>query len=162
MQLVTLALCVLLLVIANAAPIVARMIFHTRWNHPVDGGACFADQRPVFGTTKTWRGIVSSLLLTSLFSQVFGLGALLGAAIAALAMLGDLSASFVKRRLGIGESGRAWLLDQIPESLLPLLLLQEALGLSLAEVAMAVVLFTLVDMGLSPLLYRLHVRNRPY
>lgn len=78
-------------------------------------------------------------------------------------MLGDLLSSFIKRRLGIAVSGRARLLDQVPESALPLLVLHESLGLTAyTETAMVVTVFVILDLSVSPLLYRLHIRKRPY
>lgn len=77
-------------------------------------------------------------------------------------MVGDALGSFLKRRLAIAPQGRAVGLDQIPEALLPLWLLHHALGLGLAQILLLVAIFTLLEMALSPLLYRLHIRLRPY
>lgn len=162
MPLTSIGLCILLLLIANGSPVLIADIFRSRWAYPVDAGLRFFDQRPLLGKTKTWRGIIVAVLLTSLAALLLGQPWQLGAAFAALAMLGDLSASFLKRRLAIVESGRAWLLDQIPEALLPLLVLQGELGLSGRDIVLVVVIFILLDTLLSPLLYRLHLRKRPY
>ena len=47
-----------------------------------------------------------------------------GLLIAAGAMAGDLLSSFVKRRFGVAPHGSVLGLDQIPEALLPLLLVK--------------------------------------
>ncbi len=49
-------------------------------------------------------------------------------------MLGDLSSSFVKRRLRLKLHAQVFGLDQIPEALLPLLLVQDHLGLSWLDI----------------------------
>ena len=78
------------------------------------------------------------------------------------AMLGDLLSSFTKRRLGIPVSDRALGLDQIPEALLPLWLLREGLGIDMQEVVLLVTAFLAIEIVLSKLLYRWHIRKRPY
>jgi len=77
-------------------------------------------------------------------------------------MTGDLLASFIKRRMGRAESGRARGLDTVPESLLPTMLLKEPLALSLIDIILIVALFFLIEEWVSPILYRLHIRKRPY
>ena len=77
-------------------------------------------------------------------------------------MLGDLISSFSKRRLGLPASAMALGLDQIPESLLPLIALWPILALSLADAVVILAAFFAGELLLSRLLYRLHVRDRPY
>lgn len=77
-------------------------------------------------------------------------------------MVGDLFSSFVKRRLGIPPSGRAVLLDQLPESLLPTLVLLYWLPLNVAEAGVAVLLFFCLGLPLSWLLFQLGIRKQPY
>jgi len=78
------------------------------------------------------------------------------------AMLGDLLASFIKRRAALPVSSRATGLDQIPESLLPALVVARPFELSLAEVAGIVAAFFVLDVVFSPVLHRLGLRHRPY
>lgn len=85
-----------------------------------------------------------------------------GMAAGALSMSGDLIASFSKRRLGYAPSDRAPLLDSVPESLLPAVGLRAAFALDWLEVAAVVTLFAFVVRLISPLLYRLHIRRRPW
>jgi CDP-diglyceride synthetase len=151
-----------LLLVANGTPILARALFGPRLAYPLDGGLHFIDGRPLLGHTKSWRGLITSLTVTTLFSILLGLGWWLGALLALLAMAGDACASFIKRRLGIPPHGRASGLDQLPESLLPLWLLHHALALDGLQVVLAALLFMLLDMTLSPLLYRWHVREHPH
>ena len=50
---------------------------------------------------------------------MIGLDWRIGALVAAMAMLGDLFSSFLKRRMGLAPSRQAIGLDQIPESCFP-------------------------------------------
>lgn len=152
----------LLLLVANGAPIIARELTRDRWDRPVDFGLRVADGRDLFGPAKTWRGVFASLLFTAVFAPLLSYSWQLGLAMGAAAMLGDLLSSFTKRRLGIVSSGRATGLDQAPEALLPLLVLHLQAPMSWGQVILATLLFTGGGLLLSRLLYRLHVRRRPY
>jgi CDP-2,3-bis-(O-geranylgeranyl)-sn-glycerol synthase len=77
-------------------------------------------------------------------------------------MLGDVLSSFVKRRLGVPPGEMAFGLDQIPESLLPLLAVAGEYRLGWDDILILVVAFTLFDLIVSRLLYRLHLRKRPF
>ena len=77
-------------------------------------------------------------------------------------MVGDLFSSFVKRRLNFPPSSRALGLDQVPESLLPMLAGREALSLTIADIALAVGIFFVGELILSRLLYKVHLRDEPY
>jgi hypothetical protein len=57
---------------------------------------------------------------------------------------------------------RATALDQIPESLLPLLACRGALSLTAADVVAGVAVFFVGEVILSRLFYRLRLRDRPY
>lgn len=151
-----------LLVLANGAPVIARNLLGQMGAFPLDAGYLFADGRPWLGLTKTWRGVIAALIVTSLAGVALGIGWETGAAFGGLAMVGDLVASFTKRRLGIPSSSRVWGLDQIPEALLPMAVLHEPLGLAWAEIVLVVLGFILLDWLISPWLYRLHIRRRPY
>ena len=143
---------VLLLIIANGTPALLGLVLGPRWNRPLDNNRQFPDNRPLLGPSKTLRGLLSAIVVTGLLAPLFELSALEGASFALLAMLGDLSSSFIKRRLGFASSRSAPLLDQIPESILPLWGLQTALGSSGSEMALAVAIFIVIDLLLSGLL----------
>ncbi len=162
MSLIAISQSLLLLLAANGAPIVARKLMRGRLAYPVDGGGHFMDGRRWFGRSKTWRGILAAVFMTTLMAIFLDFPAGLGAGFAVLTLLGDLAASFCKRRLAYPESSYAPGLDTIPESLLPLMLLQEALGLTLLDVALVSFIFFLLEEFLSPLLYRWHIRRRPF
>ena len=152
----------LLLLVANGAPIIAHKLLGECCAWPVDGQRRFRDGRPWLGPSKTWRGIVAALAVTPLAALLLTLPWWFGALFALATLLGDLLSSFSKRRLGIESMGRATGLDQIPEALLPLLLAQWLLGMSALSVAIGVALFFILEHLLSIILYRLHIRTRPY
>ncbi len=152
----------LLILVANGAPVLATRLFGAYGARALDGGRRLPDGRPLFGSSKTWRGLLAALACTVVVAWMLGFAPRLGFAVGAGAMLGDLGSSFVKRRLGLASSSRALGLDQIPESLLPLLAVREALGLDATAIAALVAAFVALELLLSRLLYRLHIRKQPY
>jgi len=151
-----------MLVLANGAPVVAAKVFRRRWSAPVDAGLHWFDGRPLLGKSKTWRGITSGALCCALFALATGHGFVFGLLFGLLALAGDLLSSFIKRRLGLKSSARMSWLDQVPEAAFPVLLAM-AWGLVNAWVALfVVVFFTLANMWISPLLYRLGIRRQPH
>ncbi|MEO8628897.1 MAG: CDP-archaeol synthase [Betaproteobacteria bacterium] len=152
----------ILLTLANGSPVMAKRIFGQRFAWPLDAGIKFVDGRPLLGASKTIRGIVLSLLVTTVGALLIGLDAKIGAMMSIAAMAGDLLSSFVKRRLGLSSSSRATGLDQIPESLLPLLACREALSLSAADIVAGIAVFFIGELILSRLLFRLRLRDEPY
>jgi CDP-2,3-bis-(O-geranylgeranyl)-sn-glycerol synthase len=142
---------VLLVVIANVAPVIISLLMGHRWNAPLDGGLKLPDQQPVLGPSKTIRGVLGSLLATALLAPLFGLSPVTGAGFACLAMLGDICSSFIKRRFGIASSHSVPVIDQLPESLLPLWFMQPIVGGTTAEILIAAAIFTLIDLVMSGL-----------
>jgi CDP-2,3-bis-(O-geranylgeranyl)-sn-glycerol synthase len=151
-----------LLMIANGTPIIAKRIFGSYLSWPLDGGVSFFDGQPLFGRSKTIRGVFAAIMVTTAVAPLVGLNFSIGATIAAIAMFGDLLSSFTKRRLRLAVSSKALGLDQVPESLLPLLVCRNALSLSVVDIAICVIAFFVGEIVLSRILYRLHVRDRPY
>lgn len=143
------AILVLLVVTANVAPVVISLLMGHRWNAPLDGGFRLPDQHPVLGPSKTIRGVFTSVLATGLLAPLFGFSSVTGAGFACLAMLGDICSSFIKRRLGIAPSHSVPLIDQLPESLLPLWFMQPIVGGTTAEILTAAAIFTIIDLFLS-------------
>jgi CDP-2,3-bis-(O-geranylgeranyl)-sn-glycerol synthase len=155
-------LAFVLLLAANGAPILSARWLGRRWDCPLDGGVRFLDGRALLGRAKTCRGVISAVVVCGVIGWLAGISLQVGVLFGIYAMLGDLVSSFVKRRLGIAPSGRAVGLDQIPESLLPLWMLQGELGLGNLEVVTLVAGFFVLELALSRLLYRWHIRSRPY
>ena len=152
----------LLLGVANTAPIAAKRLFGKRWSAPLDAGWHFVDGRPLLGSSKTVRGFVAAVAGSAIAAALLGFSPGLGAEVGALAMLGDALSSFVKRRLDITPSGRATGIDQIPEALLPLLVIRGTVGLSLLQTAVIVLAFFALEIPLARLAFRLGLRDRPH
>jgi hypothetical protein len=151
-----------LLSVANGTPVAAKLLMRDRLARPLDGGALFADGRPLFGSSKTIRGIVISVLATTGAAALIGLGWQVGALVGTVGMAGDLGSSFAKRRMGLAPSSMAIGLDQIPESLFPLLACRLLLPLTMLDIGVAAALFFVGELVLSRILFRLHLRDRPY
>jgi CDP-2,3-bis-(O-geranylgeranyl)-sn-glycerol synthase len=151
-----------LLIAANGAPVIASKVLGNRLTRPIDNGLTLSDGYRLFGNSKTWRGLFSAVFLTTVMAILWGLEPLTGLLFGALTMTGDLLTSFIKRRRGNVESSRARGLDAVPESLLPLCLLKDSLALNLIDIILIVGLFFLIEEFVSPVLYRLRIRNQPY
>lgn len=151
-----------LLLVANGAPVVAKKVLRARFATPIDAGCVFFDGERLLGKSKTVRGVVISLLSTAVVAPLLDVTIATGAWFALWAMVGDLASSFIKRRLKLPPSSQAIGLDQVPESLLPLLVCQTALGLDSGDIAVTVAAFFVGELALSGLLYRLGLRDRPY
>lgn len=141
---------------------IATKILGKTFAYPVDFGIAFCDGQPLFGASKTLRGIVLAVLLTSVAAPLIGLDWTFGALIAVTAMFGDLLSSFIKRRMGLIPSSQCIGLDQIPESLLPLVACRFLLRLTILEIAAATVIFFFGELALSRVLFWLRIRERPY
>ena len=152
----------ILLVVANGTAVVAKKLLGVALARPLDGGAFFVDGQPIFGPTKTIRGVVVSVLATSICAELMGLGWSVGTLIATFAMAGDLFSSFVKRRLHLASSSMALGLDHIPESLFPLLASRLLLPLSILDIVAGVTIFVVGGLIVSPILFRLKLRDEPH
>ncbi len=151
-----------LLIVANGTPILLRKALKARYAWPVDGGARYFDGRPLLGPSKTWRGLAGAVPMTGVAAWLLGFPLGLGLLFGGCAMLGDLSSSFFKRRFGVPPSGMALGLDQVPESLFPLLAARSELSLEYGYIAWLVMLFLLLELVLSRILYELHIREQPH
>jgi len=149
----------MLVLLSNAAPVLAQLAFgrHLAWR--IDSGCCLADGQPLLGTAKTYRGIAAALVITAPAAEWLGLGWRLGLIIALAAMAGDLLSSFTKRRLGKPVHAVSALLDGIPEVLLPVLALAAPLSLTWLEAVAVVVGFVTLHAALEPL--AVWCRRRP-
>lgn len=150
-----------LLVVANGAPIIASNVFGTRFALPVDLNARLWDSRSFFGPSKTYRGLAAAAVASAAAAALLGSGAAFGALFGLGAMGGDLLSSFIKRRLGVPPSDSALILDQVPEAAAPLLVLWPWLGIGVLDGVIVVAGFFVVEVLLSRVLYRMHIRNRP-
>ena len=136
----------LLIVVANLAPIVGQRMLRNRFATPLDCGLHFLDGRPLLGPSKTWRGYVFSILITSACAWIEGLDVATGLIFALAVLLGDSVTSFIKRRLGLVPGGHAPGLDQVLESLLPLLVVQQRFDLGLSGILGVVLTFIILNL----------------
>jgi len=162
MQLVLIFELLVLIGVANGTPVLAKKLFGDAMAYPLDGGATFTNGRPLFGPSKTIRGIVLSLLVTPLFAVLLGFEWTLGVLIAGAVMAGDLLSSFVKRRLGLAPSSQALGLDQIPESLFPFVASRWLVPVSAIDIVAGVTIFLVAAPLLSRLFFHLGLRDQPY
>lgn len=152
----------LLIIIANGAPILIRVLLHDSFKLAVDFDQKLPDKQRIFGSSKTWRGIFAALVATASAAWLLGLSPQTGMLIAFYAVAGDLFSSFIKRRLSMQSSSMAPLLDQVPESLFPAYMLMEVFNLDISAVLLLVLTFVIVELFLSHILYKWGLRKRPY
>lgn len=151
----------LLLVCVNGAPIIARIILAERFTYPLDMYRDAWDGRRLLGSSKTFRGVLAAALAGALLSSVIHISPMTGLSFGLAAMLGDSIASFIKRRLGLQSSEAALGLDQLPEALLPLLIIRTLLDISWPQLFTIAFAFLITQLFISPILYLLKIRRRP-
>jgi CDP-2,3-bis-(O-geranylgeranyl)-sn-glycerol synthase len=137
----------LLIVVANSAAWAAAQLIGARWATPLDCGITLRDGSRLLGDHKTWRGLTAASIACGVAAQLLGLGFRLGAAFGALALLGDALSSFAKRRLRLSPGAEVPGLDQIPEAILPLIILQQYVGVGLVDSLIVTTLFAALDIS---------------
>lgn len=142
-----LLLPLLMVVTANTSAWTAARVLGTHWNAPLDFGTTLRDGTRLLGSHKTWRGVIAAAMACGVVSQLLGPGFVPGAAFGILALLGDAASSFLKRRLRLAPGAEVSGLDQIPEAILPLLVLPRPLGLGLVQSLVVTALFVLLDIA---------------
>jgi CDP-2,3-bis-(O-geranylgeranyl)-sn-glycerol synthase len=145
---------------ANAAPVLAG------GGLPMDFGKNFFDGKRIFGNNKTFRGFFFGLAVgvavglvewmlfdyPLLFSVLSPLGALLG----------DLAAAFLKRRLGIAPGGLLPIVDQV-DFVVGALLFSLPLAMIYWELAVAVIIITPpIHLLTNFLAYKLKLKKNPW
>ena len=125
-----------LLAVANGMPIIVENFLGKLLAFPIDGGATFADGKPLVGSSKTLRGLALSIAANTAVAPLNSAGVEKSEPWSrSLAMLGDLFSSFLKRRMGLAPSCQAIGLDQIQEFFfLPLLACWFFLPLTIVDV----------------------------
>jgi CDP-2,3-bis-(O-geranylgeranyl)-sn-glycerol synthase len=145
---------------ANAVPVIAG------GGQPMDFGKNFLDGKRIFGKNKTFRGFFFGLAVgiavgmvewmlfdyPFLFSVLSPLGALLG----------DLTAAFLKRRLGIAPGDLFPIVDQI-DFVVGALVLSLPLAILYWELAVAVIIITPpIHLLTNFLAYKLKLKKNPW
>ncbi|RLG87605.1 MAG: CDP-2,3-bis-(O-geranylgeranyl)-sn-glycerol synthase [Thermoprotei archaeon] len=155
--------------LANGTPVFVKN------GTPIDGGKYFIDRRRILGDGKTWEGLVIGLTFASIvgvayytfcgqvvlliYSIVLGLGALLG----------DIIAAFIKRRVGIPRGKPAPILDQInfilgSTFLVKLLGIDSAAGISitLSEFLLILIIASLLHILANFAAFKLGIKPVPW
>lgn len=143
-----------LIIVANGAPVVARLLLGNRFNAPIDNGTMLADRHLLFGSSKTWRGVAAALLATTACGLIFDYPAQTGIQIAGAAISGDLLTSFIKRRLALPPNTEMPLFDQAAESLFPALLMMQSFHLAPIDIAWLIIVFSVLDLIVTRMLQR--------
>ena len=73
MQVFVILQLLILLMLANGTPVIAKKLLGDRYSYPLDGNLTFADGRPLFGHSKTIRGVVLAVLVTTAGAPLIGL-----------------------------------------------------------------------------------------
>jgi hypothetical protein len=151
-----------MLLATNGAPVLAARIFQSRGAQPLDLGRKMQDGRPLFGPSKTRRGLAAALVMSCVLSLLFGYSIWFGFVFGSLVMAGDLISSFIKRRMGLKASDQCLGLDQLPESFIPSAYAVWHLGVDWWWAVLVALAFMLLEILISRPLYWLNIRNRPY
>ncbi len=155
------AAALLLVIVANGAPLLMGALFRDRGAWRADLGATLFDGFALFGATKTVRGIVAAVLMTSLTAGACGLPLRAGSAVGALAMTGDLLTSFLKRRLGLKSSARVLLFDHVPECVLPCWYLVGTMGFDFIDLLAVTASFACLAPVITAIFRRVEIGIRP-
>jgi hypothetical protein len=143
-----------LLITANAVPVIVGKLSRGRASQPLDFGRVMPDGERLFGSHKTWRGLVSSIIACAVLAACFDLPAWLGAGFAALSLTADACSSAVKRRMRLKPGSEVLWLDQLAEALVPLLVFSGPLGLQAGEITLVTAAFVALDAATAGLRHR--------
>jgi CDP-2,3-bis-(O-geranylgeranyl)-sn-glycerol synthase len=168
--------------VANVTPIlVSRLPFLKYWNAPLDSGKQFRKKR-IFGTHKTWRGLVCGVLFGTLvacfqvllyrhFQDVRTIAAplsysndtalILGALLSLGALIGDSIESFMKRQIEVSD-GKSWFpFDQLDYVIGGLLLATVYTRLPAIDYVLIVIVWFVLHIVFSYLGYKLYLKAEP-
>jgi hypothetical protein len=143
-----------LLITANAVPVVVAKFARDRWAGPLDFGWVLPDGERLFGSHKTWRGLLVGIAACVGVALLFDVGPVISAGFACASLLADAMSSAVKRRMRLKPGTEYVGLDQAAEALVPLVLFAGPLALAWGEVALVAVMFTLLDVATAQLRHR--------
>jgi CDP-archaeol synthase len=141
----------LMVTVANVAPWASGRLFGRFGSQPLDCGVRLADGTRLLGDHKTWRGVLAGELACAVIGRLLEHSWALGAAFATLSLAADAASSLVKRRLHLAPGAEMAGLDQLPEALLPLLVLATWLRISLLEALTIALAFLFLDLAATPL-----------
>ena len=145
---------------ANAVPVIAG------GGTPMDFGKNFTDGKRVFGNNKTFRGFFFGLAIGIAVGlmevMVFNYPLLFSVLSPLGALLGDLTAAFLKRRLGIAPGGLLPIIDQI-DFVVGALLFSLPLAMIYWQLAVAVLIITPpIHLLTNFVAYKLKLKKNPW
>ena len=145
---------------ANATPVIAG------GGTPMDFGKNFFDGKRIFGTNKTYRGFFFGLAVGITVGMVevvlFDYPLLFSILTPLGALLGDLTAAFLKRRLGIAPGGLLPIIDQI-DFVVGALLFSLPLAMIYWQLAVAVLIITPpIHLLTNFVAYKLKLKKNPW
>ena len=145
---------------ANAVPVIAG------GGKPMDFGRNFFDGKRVFGQNKTFRGFFFGLAVGIVVGLVecflFGYPVLFSLLSPLGALLGDLAAAFLKRRVGIAPGGLFPVVDQV-DFVVGALLFSLPLAIVSWELAVAVIIITPpIHLLTNFVAYKLGLKKNPW
>jgi len=145
---------------ANAVPVIAG------GGKPMDFGKNFFDGKRVFGNNKTYRGfffgLAVGIAVGLVESFLFGYPLLFSVLSPLGALLGDLAAAFLKRRLGIAPGGLFPVVDQV-DFVVGALLFSLPLAIVSWEIAVTVLIITPpIHLVTNFVAYKLGLKKNPW
>lgn len=159
--------------VANMAPVIVRKLGLLKFlDKPIDFGMMFRG-KPLLGSHKTWRGLVSGIIAGIIITGAQALLApmpfdlvdygsvwlVLGVLMGAGALVGDAFKSFLKRRIGV-PSGSPWLpYDQIDFGVGALVFISPIIWLGWPYSVFAVALLAVCHILIVRIGFWLHLRN---
>lgn len=137
---------ILMLMAANSGAWLAGRFRSARPPRPLDGGLIAWDGERLLGSHKSWRGVSAGVLASCLAGGLCGVRWWVAAAFGAASLAGDAISSGIKRRLRRAPGADVPLLDQLPEALLPMVLLWARLAITWLEAAGVIGVFVALDL----------------
>jgi CDP-archaeol synthase len=134
-----------LLVTANAVPLILAKLARDFGAAPLDFGYVMPDGERLFGSHKTWRGLIAGTLACMLVAAWLKLPLEVGAGFGALSLAADACCSSAKRRMRLRPGTEVLGLDHIAEALLPLIVFAQPLSLDLYEIVAVMLAFVVLD-----------------
>jgi CDP-archaeol synthase len=147
-----------LLIAANAVPVIVAKLARDRWAAPLDFKWVLPDGERLFGSHKTWRGLVSGIAAGAGVGMLFGEIPVIGASFACVSLLADAVSSAAKRRMHLKPGTEYAGLDQAAEALVPLALFASPLLLEWTEVVVVAGTFSVLDIATAQLRHRRWLR----
>ena len=151
---------------ANGAPVIFG------GGRSIDSGKLFIDGKPLFGSHKTIRGFIAGLAIGTFVGWLqeaiapaagFPKGSvLLGFMLSLGAMIGDLTGSFLKRRLSLDPGAPLPIIDQVDFALMALLMAAPVKPPTIAMTMIILVLTVPIHLLINMLAYLLGLKKTPW